>query len=173
MFDGQRRGGGIVRTPPRATRALPTATTRPRNGRGGPPARRLRRRRWRQAHSRSPPVAHGTTMAPNVRRRFDPTTAARLLLPLPPPPLLLLLLTTVVAATAAAAAESSSMAAVPARYTNQFAVRVAGSGGGDVHERADALARKHGFVNRGQVSRYIVPCVRAVSRRRVGRVVKR
>lgn len=36
-------------------------------------------------------------------------------------------------------------------YTNQFAVRVA-SVGGDHGLQADRVARKHGFLNRGQVS---------------------
>ncbi|KAF0772946.1 proprotein convertase subtilisin/kexin type 6-like [Aphis craccivora] len=38
-----------------------------------------------------------------------------------------------------------------AHYTNQFAVRVAGVGG-DHGLQADRVARKHGFLNRGQVS---------------------
>jgi len=38
-----------------------------------------------------------------------------------------------------------------AHYTNQFAVRVAGIGG-DHGQQADRVAKKHGFLNRGQVS---------------------
>ncbi|XP_016662865.1 proprotein convertase subtilisin/kexin type 6-like [Acyrthosiphon pisum] len=37
-----------------------------------------------------------------------------------------------------------------AHYTNQFAVRVA-SVGGDHGQQADRVARKHGFLNRGQI----------------------
>lgn len=96
-------------------------------------------------------------MTPNARRRFDPTGCSTALLP---PQLLFLLFTTAAVASSSSAAAvdaSPSAAAASAHYTNQFAVRVAGfTGGGsddDVHARADALARKHGFVNRGQVSR--------------------
>lgn len=44
----------------------------------------------------------------------------------------------------------ATTAGVTAHYTNQFAVRVAGADG--AHDRADRVARKHGFINRGQVS---------------------
>lgn len=93
-------------------------------------------------------------MAPNARRRFDPTGSTA---PQPTPLLLLLLASTAAAAVASASTSASTSAAAPARYTNQFAVRVAGFGG-DVHTQADALARKHGFVNRGQVSRFSSTC---------------
>ncbi|XP_050425333.1 neuroendocrine convertase 1-like isoform X2 [Adelges cooleyi] len=72
-------------------------------------------------------------MAPNAHHRQWPTTtvAAMLLLL----PILVLLVEQVASAVPGAN-----------KYTNQFAVRVAGDVG-----QADRLAKKHGFVNRGQI----------------------
>jgi len=75
-------------------------------------------------------------MAPGVRRRFDLISAHTVAM------LLLLLLLTMTMTVVTAALTGAT------RYTNQFAVRVAG---GD-HGQADRVARRHGFVNRGQVS---------------------
>lgn len=104
-----------------------------------PPPSPTRRHRLRV---RSPPVAHGTRMALEVRRRFETmgvhTIAMAVLMML----LLLLLPTTKTFIGVACLSD-------PTRYTNQFAVRVAG---GDQAGQADRVARKHGFINRGQVS---------------------
>lgn len=115
--------------PPMLSRALPTRKFGPRRRRFDNDDDDGRRR------TRSPPVAHATTMVPNARRGYDRMghTAAKMF----PPPMLVLLLLMV---TTFVRAE---------HYTNQFAVRVSG---GDRDGQADRVARKHGFINRGQVS---------------------
>lgn len=117
-----------------------------------PVSRNAGRSRWRRRRARtqpSPPVAHAATMAPNVRhRRHRPGGPTR-----PPATIAMTLaaaaVVLVLAAVACTAAVTNSGAA---HYTNQFAVRVAGAG--DDRGQADRLAKKHGFVNRGQVSNY-------------------
>jgi len=76
-------------------------------------------------------------MAPNAHRH-------RRLDPVGPTAVMLLLLPVWMAAVTADIDAA-------AHYTNQFAVRVA-SAGGDHGQQADRVARKHGFLNRGQVS---------------------
>lgn len=89
----------------------------------------------RRQTTRSPSVAHGTTM---VQHTVHHRCRSEL-----PPSLITLLVIVAVAATANAE-----------HYTNQFAVRVAAVAGGaaDPGRVADRVARKHGFVNRGKVS---------------------
>lgn len=103
-------------------------------------------------------------MAPNVRHRRQrrnrpggPTRppAATNAMTLAAAAMVVVLAAVVLAAVVLADAAAAVTSADAAHYTNQFAVRVAGAG--DDRGQADRLAKKHGFVNRGQVSNYYLP----------------
>lgn len=89
-------------------------------------------------HTWSPPVAHATATVPIVRCHFHSVRSVVAISLLPTSVMLTIIITIVLTATSVYSAQ----------YTNEFAVRVAG---GNI-KHADRLARKHGFINRGQVS---------------------